>query len=186
MSELKWYVVRSISGQEKKAKTYLENEITRRKLNSFVPEILIPTEKVYEVRQGKKIQREKSFFPGYILINADLETNGEVLPLITNMTGIIGFLGEKGGASKEPVPLRNSEVERILGRMSGDASYEQAKVDATFTVGESVKVMEGAFNGFIGTIEEVFEDKQKLNVMVKIFGRDTPVELNYGQVEKEE
>lgn len=185
MSELRWYVVRAVSGQEKKVKTYLENEINRYNLQDYIPEVLIPSEKVYEMRNGKKYQREKSFFPGYILINADL-SHGEVMPIIVGIPGVIGFLGNEGGhQAKKPSPLRESEVNRILGRMSDDPQYDEQKVNTTFNVGELVKVMDGAFNGFTGTVEEVFDDRQKLNVMVKIFGRNTPVELSYGQVEKE-
>lgn len=185
MSDLKWYIVRAISGQEKKAKSYLESEVSQRNFTDFIPQILIPTEKVYEMRNGKKKIREKNFLPGYIIIQADL-TNGEVLPLITNIPGIIGFLGDekaKDGRGKKPVPMRESEVQRML----GDADEEEVRMDKPFVVGESVKVMDGGpFNGFTGTIEKVFEERQKVNVMVKIFGRNTPVELSYNQVEREE
>lgn len=187
MSQLKWYVVRAISGQEKKIKSYLETEIARRKIDEFIPQILIPSEKVYEMRNGKKYQREKSFFPGYILIHADL-SHGEVAPLITNIPGIIGFLttgGTGGKAEKDPVPLRQSEVNRILGRVD-EAVVNEPELEASFIIGETVKVIDGPFNGFTGTVEEVFEERKKLNVMVKIFGRNTPVELNYNQVEKQE
>lgn len=184
MGELKWYVIRAISGQEKKIKTYLENEIARRKVAEYIPQILIPSEKVYEMRNGKKYQRERNFFPGYILIQADL-THGEVAPLIINIPGVIGFLGTEGkGANKTPVPLRQSEVNRILGKV--DEASDEPQLNTTFIVGETVKVMDGPFNGFTGTVEEVFDERKKLNVMVKIFGRNTPVELNYVQVEKEE
>lgn len=181
----KWYVVRAISGQEKKVKTYLENEISRRNLDELIPQVLIPSEKVYEMRNGKKRVRERSFFPGYILVSADL-TSGETQHVITDIPGVIGFLGSGGmGASKEPVPLRQNEVNRILGRVDEAEEYEE-KLDTPFIVGESVKVMDGPFSGFTGTVEEVFEDRKKLNVTVKIFGRNTPVELNYVQVEKQE
>lgn len=187
MSQLKWYVVRAISGQEKKIKSYIETEVQRRKIGDYIPQILIPSEKVYEMRNGKKYQRERSFFPGYILIQADL-THGEVEPLITNITGIIGFLGAEdttGAKEKIPVPLRQSEVNRILGRVD-EAAADEPTLNTTFIIGETVKVMDGPFNGFTGTVEEVFEERKKLNVMVKIFGRNTPVELNYVQVEKQE
>src|SRR5882724_11493022 len=117
MAELKWYVLRVISGQEKKIKSYLETEIERSKLTEFIPQVLIPSEKVYEMRNGKKRVREKSFFPGYIIISADL-SNGEVLHTITSIPGIIGFLGAKeGGMTKTPVPLRQVEINRILGKV---------------------------------------------------------------------
>lgn len=185
MSQLKWYVIRAISGQEKKIKSYMETEIARRKIEAFIPKVLIPSEKVYEMRNGKKYQREKSFFPGYILIHADL-THGEVAPLITNIPGVIGFLGSEGkGKEKEPVPLRLSEVNRILGKVD-EAATDEPQLDASFIIGETVKVIDGPFNGFTGIVEEIFEERKKLNVMVKIFGRNTPVELNYNQVEKQE
>lgn len=163
----------------------METEIARRKIEAFIPKVLIPSEKVYEMRNGKKYQREKSFFPGYILIHADL-THGEVAPLITNIPGVIGFLGSEGkGKEKEPVPLRLSEVNRILGKVD-EAATDEPQLDASFIIGETVKVIDGPFNGFTGIVEEIFEERKKLNVMVKIFGRNTPVELNYNQVEKQE
>ena len=183
MSELKWYVVRVVSGQEKKIKSYLETEIERENLQDYIPQVLIPTEKVYEMRNGKKKMRERNFFPGYVLVSADL-TYGEANHVVTSIPGVIGFLGNNiAGASKEPVPLRQSEINRILGKVDEVDEFED-KLDTPFTVGESVKVMDGPFSGFTGNVEEVFEERKKLNVMVKIFGRNTPVELNYIQVEK--
>ena len=185
MSELKWYVVRVVSGQEKKIKSYLETEIGRQKLEDYIPQVLIPSEKVYEMRNGKKRVRERNFFPGYVLVSADL-THGEAHHIVTSIPGVIGFLGSNdGGASKTPVPLRQSEINRILGKVDETDEFEE-KLETPFIVGESVKVMDGPFSGFTGTVEEVFEERKKLNVMVKIFGRNTPVELNYMQVEKQE
>lgn len=182
MIEPKWYVVRVVSGQEKKAKTYLENEISRQKLEEFIPQVMIPTEKVYEMRQGKKKMRERNFFPGYMLVEADLN-NGEAYHTVTSIPGIIGFLGSGTGTSKVPIPLRQTEINRIFGKV--DEIEETEEISGTpFFIGESVKVMDGPFSGFTGTVEEVFHEKRKLNVMVKIFGRNTPVELNYMQVEK--
>ena len=185
MSELKWYVVRVVSGQEKKIKSYLETEIGRQNLQDFIPQVLIPSEKDYEMRNGKKRVRERNFFPGYVIVSADL-THGEAHHTVTSIPGVIGFLGSNdGGASKTPVPLRQSEINRILGKVDETDEFEE-KLDTPFIVGESVKVMDGPFSGFTGTVEEVFEERKKLNVMVKIFGRNTPVELNYMQVEKQE
>ena len=185
MSELKWYVVRAVSGQEKKVKSYLETEITRMGLEDFIPQVLIPSEKVYEMRNGKKRVRERNFFPGYILISADIN-HGEVQHTITNIPGVIGFLGSNdGGPSKVPVALRQNEVNRILGKVD-EVEEQEEQLDTPFIVGETVKVMDGPFSGFTGNVEEVFEERKKLNVMVKIFGRNTPVELNYIQVEKTE
>jgi transcriptional antiterminator NusG len=180
---LNWYVIRSVSGQEKKVKTYLENEIARQNLGEYIPQVLIPSEKVYEMRNGKKRVRERNFFPGYVLVSADL-SHGEAAHIITSIPGVLGFLGSsEGGTSKKPVPLRQSEINRILGTVD-ETDEKEEKLETPFIVGETVKVMDGPFNGFTGTVEEVFEEKKKLNVMVKIFGRNTPVELNYMQVEK--
>jgi len=185
MAEYNWYVIRAVSGQEKKVKAYLENEINRQKLEEDIPQILIPSEKVYEMRNGKKRVRERNFFPGYILISADL-SKGEIIHTINSIPGVIGFLGSNDkGADRVPVPLRQNEVNRILGKVEEVDEFEE-KLDKPFIVGESVKVMDGPFSGFTGAVEEVFEERKKLNVMVKIFGRNTPVELNYIQVEKED
>ena len=183
MSEFKWYVVRVISGKEKKTKAYLENEIDRQHLEEYIPQILIPSEKVYEMRNGKKRVRERNFFPGYVLISADL-SYGEAYHVITSVPGVIGFLGSgPSGPTREPVALRQAEINRILGKVDANDELEE-KLETPFIVGESVKVMDGPFSGFTGAVEEVFEERKKLNVMVKIFGRNTPVELNYIQVEK--
>jgi len=186
MSELKWYVVRVVSGQEKKVKTYLETEIIRQKLDDYIPQVLIPSEKVYEMRNGKKRVRERNFFPGYVIVQADL-SYGEASHTVTSIPGVIGFLGSNmtGAASKVPVALRQSEINRILGKV-GEIDETEETLETPFIVGETIKVMDGPFSGFTGTVEEVFEEKKKLNVMVKIFGRNTPVELNYMQVEKQD
>jgi transcription termination/antitermination protein NusG len=178
--EKKWYVIRSISGKERKTKDFIELEITRNKLSDYVDQILIPTEKVYQIRNGKKISKEKNFFPGYILIEAALV--GEVPHVIRNVTNVIGFLGaEKRG---EPMPLRQAEVNRILGKVDELAETEE-EVNIPYIVGETVKVINGPFNTFSGTIEEINKEKKKLKVSVKIFGRKTPVELGYMEVDKE-
>ena len=182
MGELKWYVVRAISGKEKKVKIYLDNEIERQGLQEAITDVLIPSEKVYEMRNGKKRIREKNFFPGYILVSVDL-AHPEIEHTIRNIPGVLGFLGAEK-ASTTPMPLRESEVNRILGRVDEAAEMDEV-LDVVFHIGESVKVMDGPFNGFNGVIEEIFEEKKKLNVTVKIFGRNTPVELNFVQVEKE-
>lgn len=177
---MKWYVIRAISGQEKKVKHYIEVEINRLGLSKYVAQILIPTEKVYQLRNGKKVTKERPFYGGYILIEAALV--GEVPHTIKNVTGVIGFLGEtKGGM---PVPMRLTEINRILGAVD-DLAESDAQISTPFIVGETVKVINGPFNGFTGTIEKVNEEKKKLEVMVKIFGRKTPLELGYLEVEKE-
>ena len=185
MSELKWYMVRAVSGQERKAKEYLDNEIVQENFSEQIPQVLIPSEKIFEIRNGKKKSRDRNMFPGYIMVQADL-SNGEVVHLIKNIPGIIGFLGHSAGnASTPPVALRQGEVDRILGKVEEIDEFDE-QLDIPYIVGETVKVMDGPFSGFTGTVEEVFEDRKKLNVTVKIFGRNTPVELNYIQVEKED
>ena len=175
----KWYVVRAISGKEKKAKEYIENEINRLGLQEYVPQVLIPTEKVYSIRNGKKITKERNYFPGYILIEAVLV--GEIPHIIQNIPNVIDFLREKNG---DPVPMRPAEVNRLLGKVDELSDMSEGITDP-FIVGESVKVVDGPFNTFSGIIEEVNDEKKKLVVMVKIFGRKTPLELNFMQVEKE-
>ena len=178
-STKKWYVVRSVSGQENKIKAYIESEITRLNLQDFIEQVLVPTEKVIQIRNGKKTNKERVYFPGYIMVQASLA--GEIPHIIRAINGVIGFLGEvKGG---EPVPLRQSEVNRLLGKVD-ELSVKDENVNIPFTIGETIKVVDGPFNGFNGTVEKINEEKRKLEVMVKIFGRKTPLELSYMQVEK--
>ena len=180
VSDKKWYVVRAVSGQENKIKTYIENEIARLGMQDYVEEVLVPTEKVVQIRNGKKINKEKVYFSGYIMIKANL--SGEIPHIIKGITNVIGFLGAtKGG---DPLPLRQSEVNRMLGKVDELSVDTNSNVAIPYTVGETVKVIDGPFNGFDGTIEKVNEEKRKLEVMVKIFGRKTPLELSYMQVEK--
>jgi transcriptional antiterminator NusG len=174
----KWYVVRTISGSEKKVKGYLESEINRLSLGDYISKILIPIEKVYQVRNGKKISKERNLYPGYVLIEAALV--GEIPHTIKNIPGVIGFLGSKG----EPNPIRQSEVNRILGKVD-ELAEQGEEVNVPYIVGETVTVIDGPFNSFSGIIEEINEEKKKLKVMVKIFGRKTPLELSFMQVEKE-
>ncbi len=179
-SENKWYVVRAVSGQENKIKTYIENEISRLGMNSFVEEILVPQEKVVQIRKGKKVTKDKTYFPGYIMIKANL--SGEIPHIIKSITNVIGFLGEtKGG---EPIPMRQAEVNRMLGKVDELSLQDEADIVIPFIHGENVKVIDGPFNGFDATIEKINEEKRKLEVMVRIFGRKTPLELSYMQVEK--
>lgn len=175
----KWYVVRAVSGQENKVKSYIETEINRLNLGDYIAQVLVPTEKVVQVREGKKISKEKVYFPGYVMIEANLM--GEIPHIIKSITGVIGFLGEvKGG---DPVPLRASEVNRMLGKVD-ELAITSDNQNIPFTVGETIKVIDGPFNGFNGTVEKINEEKRKLEVMVKIFGRKTPLELGFMQVEK--
>ena len=178
--ERKWYVVRAISGKENKVKEYIENEVKRFGYEDYVSQVLIPTEKVYQIRNGKKISKERNYFPGYVLVEAALV--GEIPHMIKEVPNVIGFLGgEKGG---EPLPMRMAEVNRILGKV--DELAEQGEfVNVPYIVGETIKVTDGPFSSFTGVIEEINEEKKKLKVMVRIFGRKTPLELGFMQVEKE-
>ena len=179
MNELKWYVLKAISGQESKVKTYIETEIKRVGYESYVTQMIIPTEKVIQMRNGKKILKERPYYPGYLMVEANL--TGEIPHMIKNIPGVISFLSlTKGG---DPVPMRKSEVNRMLGRMD-ELSEFAVDVEIPFVVGESIKVIDGPFNGFNGVIEKIHEDKKKLEVKVRIFGRETPLELSYMQVEK--
>lgn len=178
-SEKKWYVLRAVGGKEKKVKEYIDNEIASLNLQDYVAQVLIPVEKIYQIRNGKKISKERNYFPGYILIEAALV--GEIPHILRNVPNVVGFLG---GKNEEPVPLRQSEVNRILGKVD-ELTGRDEELNIPFCIGETVKVVDGPFNSFTGVIEEVNEEKKKLKVMVKIFGRKTPLELSFMQVEKE-
>ena len=180
MSEIekKWYVMRAVSGKEAKVKEYIEADMKNGSLGDYVSQVLIPTEKVYQVRNGKKVMKERSYLPGYILVEAALV--GEITHHLRNTPNVLGFLG----GMDNPTPLRQSEVSRILGTFD---ELQETEDDANipYIVGETVKVIYGPFSGFSGVIEEINTEKKKLKVMVKIFGRKTPLELNFMQVEKE-
>jgi transcriptional antiterminator NusG len=178
-TEKKWYVLRAIGGKEKKVKEFIETEIANLNLQEYVSQVLIPTEKVYQIKNGKKFSKERNFYPGYILIEAALV--GEVPHVLKNIPNVIGFLGTK---DDQPIPLRTTEVNRILGKVDELAAGDE-EINIPFYVGETVKVVDGPFNSFSGIIEEVNDEKKKLKVMVKIFGRKTPLELSFMQVEKE-
>lgn len=179
-NEKKWYVIRAISGKEKKVKEYLDAELSHNStLQDLISQILIPTEKVYSVRNGKKISKERNYLPGYVLIEAVLDA--EVKHLIKETPNVLGFLGTRGG---EPDPLRPAEVSRILGKVDEMAENGEG-FELEFIVGETVTVNDGPFSSFSGVIEEVNDEKKKLKVMVKIFGRKTPLELSYFQVKRE-
>ena len=144
----KWYVVRAISGKEKKVKEYLESEINRLQIQDFISQVLIPTEKVYQIRKGKKISKERNYFPGYVLIEADL--SGEIPHIIRNVPNVMGFLGSKG----QPEPIRESEVKRILGKVD-ELAEQGEEINIPYIVGETVTVTDGPFNSFSGIIEEI-------------------------------
>ena len=177
--EKKWYVVKVVTGQENKIKNYIDNETSRLGYADYMEEVLVPTEKVVQIRNNKKTIKEKVHMPGYVMVKAHLA--GEVVHIIKSIPGVVGFLREtKGG---DPVPMRKSDVSRMLGQVD-ELTETIETIAIPFEVGETVKLIDGAFNGFNGVIERVNEEKRKLEVMVKIFGRKTPLELNYTQVEK--
>lgn len=175
-----WYVLRAISGKEAKVKELLDAEIKNTDLGRYVFQVLIPTEKTYVIRNGKKVMKERNLYSGYVFIEAILV--GEVIHHLRNTTNVIDFLGADKKSSK-PVPLRASEVSRMLNGADEMPESDLGYVD--YVVGETVKVCYGPFNGFVGVIEEVDNAKKKLKVMVKIFGRKTPLELENSQVERE-
>ena len=191
-SNKKWYVLRAAGGKERKAKENLEKEIERRGLQDLVSQVLVPTEKVYRIRDGKRICTERLFYPGYVLIEAEL--TGELQHIIRNeVPHMSGFLTEKrdvvrgsGKAQEEklPIPIREDEVRRILGEQD-EMAVTEAETVVDYKVGDAVKITDGPFNGFDGTVEEIVEDRSKLKVMVMIFGRKTLLELNFTQVTKE-
>jgi transcriptional antiterminator NusG len=171
-------VVRTFSGHENKVKTLIESELRdNEELRARIFEVLVPTEKVFEVKDGKKRTKNKNFFPGYILINADLDN--KVKDFIVNTPSVMGFLGAKN----KPNPLQPDEVKRIVGRIT--QSQESERTETIFRAGDFVKIIDGPFNNFSGLVEEVSEEKMKIKVMVSIFGRKTPVEIDFAQAELE-
>jgi len=177
-SELKWYVVRTFSGHENKVKSLIDAELgDNERLRAKIQDVLVPTEKVFEVKDGKKKSKTKNFFPGYILVQADLDN--QVKDFILNTPSVMGFLGTK----TSPNPLQPEEVKRIVGRITQDETTE--RMETIFRSGDIVKIIDGPFNNFSGTVQEVNEEKMKIKVMVSIFGRKTPVEIDFVQAELE-
>jgi len=177
-SQQKFYVLRAISGKENKVREYLESLIKNSDLGDYVSQVLIPTEKTYTVRNGKKVVKERAYLPGYVLVEANLV--GEVAHRLRMIPNVLGFLG----GTDKPIPLRPVEVSRILGTVD-ELQEQPEEMEIQFYVGETVKVTYGPFNGFSGIIEEVNVKNKRLKVIVKIFGRKMPLELSYVQVEKE-
>jgi transcriptional antiterminator NusG len=175
----KWYCLRVVSGKERKIREYIELEVKRNAWDTIITQIIVPTEKVYKIRNGKKVVQEKNFFPGYILVEMEEgKFTGEMISTINNTTNVIHFLGKDN-----PIPMREVEVNRILGKV--DEVLEGGSVSVEpFIVNETVKIIDGPFNEFEGVIEEIYDEKKRLKVIVKVFGRRTPVELNFTQVEK--
>ncbi len=179
-----WYVLRAIGGKEKKVKEYIDAEVRLLGLEHLVSQVLIPTEKVYTIRNGKKVSKERVSYPGYILVEAAMVD--EVPYVLRNTPNVLGFLGETKEESQRLIatPIREAEVARILGRVDLMSEGEEEN-EIPFVVGETVKVTDGPFSSFSGTIESIDEERKKLTVSVKIFGRKTPMELSFMQVEKE-
>lgn len=177
--EKKWYSLRVISGKERKIKERIEMEVDRSGWSSFITQILVPTEKVYKIRNGKKVISERNILPGYILIEAlPSGLSGEVVQTIANIPNVIHFLGREN-----PIPMRATEANRMLGKVDESQEAGEAMIEP-FIIGETIKIIDGPFSEFIGDIQEINEEKKKLKVIVKIFGRGTEVELNFMQVEK--
>lgn len=177
--EKKWYSLRVISGKEKKVKERVDLELQRNGWDSFITQVIVPTEKVYKIRGGKKVISERNILPGYILVEAEpSKLTGEVVQTIANIPNVIHFLGKNS-----PIPMQTAEANRLLGKVdeSQDAGEQMLE---PFLVGETVKIIDGPFSDFVGDVQEVNEEKKKLKVIVKIFGRGTEVELNFMQVEK--
>ena len=175
---MSWYVLRAISGKEGKVKEYIDAEIKNGSLHGCVAQVLIPTEKVVQVRNGKRVVKEKNYLPGYVLVEAKLV--GEIAHTLRNTPNVLGFLPNLNN----PMPLREAEVNRILGRL--DELEENLDLSVIpFNVGDAVKVTEGPFSGFNGTIEKIDNEKKKVTVTVKVFGRSTGLDLGFMQVEKE-
>jgi transcriptional antiterminator NusG len=176
VSDLKWYIVNTHSGSESNAKASLEEKIRQKNMGDFFGQILIPQENVVELVKGKKATRARKFFPGYMFVQMKLSDTS--WHLVKSVNKITGFLG----ATNKPSPVPESEVMKITKQMESGAERPKAKI--TFSVGESVTVVDGPFNNFNGTVEEINEEKGKVKVLVSIFGRPTPVELDFVQVEK--
>ncbi len=181
VSKTKWYSLRVISGKERKIKERIDLEVDRSKWRAGVVQILVPTEKVYKIKGGKKVIQERNILPGYILVEGDPEFfTSEMVSAITGIPNVIHFLGRNN-----PIPMRQSEANKLLGKVDESNEIGESMVEP-FIVGETVKIIDGAFVDFVGDIQEVNEEKKKLKVIVKIFGRGTEVELNFIQVEKQQ
>jgi transcriptional antiterminator NusG len=180
----KWYVLRVVSGKERSVKEYLDKDILRQSWGDRIKQVFLPMEKVYKVQNGKKVMREKNYYPGYVMIEvAEGKLTDDMVQHISSISNIMHFLTDGKGSRGNIISLRKSEVNKMLGRVD-EMSDQGITMSEPFIIGETIKIIDGAFNDFNGVIEEVNDEKKKLKVIVKIFGRSTPVELNYMQVEK--
>ncbi len=173
---MRWYIVHAYSNFEKKVAESIKEQAAQRGLAAKFEEVLVPTEQVVEIRRGRKINTERKFFPGYVLVKCDL--TDDVYHLIKNTPKVTGFLG----ADKKPMPISDLEADRIKGQVA--EGVERPKASISYEIGETVRVADGPFASFSGVVEDVDQDRSRLKVAVSIFGRPTPVELEYGQVEK--
>jgi transcription termination/antitermination protein NusG len=182
--ESKWYVLRVVSGKERKVKEYLDKDISRSGWTEVIKQVFLPMEKVYKVQNGKKVMREKNYFPGYVMLEVtDGKLTDDIIQHISNVSNVMHFLTDGKGSKGNIISLRKAEVNKMLGKVD-EMNDQGVTMSEPFIVGETIKIIEGPFNDFNGVIEEVNDEKKKLKVTVKIFGRSTPVELNYMQVEK--
>jgi transcriptional antiterminator NusG len=182
--DTKWYVLRVVSGKERKVKEYLDKEVNRSGWSEMIKQVFLPMEKVYKVQNGKKVMREKNYFPGYVMIEvSDGKLSDDMVQNISSISNVMHFLTDGKGSKGNIISLRKAEVNKMLGKVD-EMNEGGIIMNEPFIIGETIKIIEGPFNDFNGTIEEVIDEKKKLKVSVKIFGRSTPVELNYMQVEK--
>ncbi|MBS4044570.1 MAG: transcription termination/antitermination factor NusG [Chitinophagaceae bacterium] len=182
--ETKWYVLRVVSGKERSVKEYLDKDIARNGWTAIVKQVFLPMEKVFKVQNGKKVMREKNYFPGYVMLEVeDGKLSDDIVQHISNISNIMHFLTDGKGSKGNIISLRKAEVNKMLGKVD-EMNDIGVSISEPFIVGETIKIIEGPFNDFNGVIEEVNDEKKKLKVTVKIFGRSTPVELSYVQVEK--
>ena len=183
--ETKWYVLRVVSGKERKIKEYLDKDIIRNSWEHEILQVFLPVEKVYKVVSGKKVMRERNFYPGYIMMEVvDGKLSEKMIQHLSNITNVMHFLTDGKGSKGNIISLRKSEVNKMLGKVDEMSDAGGMTMSEPFIVGETIKIIDGPFNDFNGVIEEVTDEKKKLKVQVKIFGRATPVELSYMQVEK--
>jgi transcriptional antiterminator NusG len=172
----RWYIVHTYSNFEKKVMEDIKKQVVQKRLDDLFEQVLVPTEEVVEIRRGRRIKSERRFFPGYVLVKVDL--TDEAFHLIKNTPKVTGFLG----SGQKPMPITDVEASRILNQVA--EGVEKPKTTIHFEIGEQVRVADGPFDSFNGQVEEVDEERSRLKVAVSIFGRPTPVELEYGQVEK--
>ncbi len=183
--ESKWYVLRVVSGKERKIKEYLDKDIIRNGWDKVIVQIFLPVEKVYKVLNGKKVMRERNFYPGYIMMEvAGDKLTDDIIQHVSNISNVMHFLTDGKGSKGNIISLRKAEVNKMLGKVDEMSDAGGVTMSEPFIIGETIKIIDGPFNDFNGVIEEVSDEKKKLKVQVKIFGRATPVELSYMQVEK--